>query len=205
MQLVPERPMNALMSPLNDIPSYIKHPKESLIIPTFAPVILHTDVVATSTLRLLLNEVSCLSSQKLVYSETVYEKQQFKVKWLTIINDLLGLVTLFKSTNDYSQIVIQYQLLLSLNGENRGLWLALGHSYLLKGLYEDSYRAYENTFFGGEKCQDMEAWYIIGILYDKVSCSLICSWVYMRIHCIYLFTCATLILFLFLKKNSATN
>jgi len=172
------RPMNDLIPSPNDHQLYVKHLEEASTILKLAPT---TDLIADSALELLFNEVSCLSSHNSVPNELIYKEQQFRMRWQTVVRDLLNLANLFRSINDYTQIVRQYQLLLSLDVENRALWLALGHSYLLRGSYEESYKAYENMFFAGGKCQDIEAWYIIGALYDKVSSSLSHSWVCTRI------------------------
>lgn len=134
--------------------------------------IVREDSLVISAMKVLLHDVDEFSVQPLQYDEATNVILRFRAKYMMIMNGFIALANVIKSEADFKQVVEHNMVHISLGHERRSLSLTIGNCYLLKGLFEESFTIYENVLFSNTECLDPELWYILGILYDKVSYSL---------------------------------
>lgn len=134
---------------------------------------INKDSILNSTLKEILHESTSLFSQSLELNESTLAKVEFRTKWQRIMVNLISLANRFEEQDGFENAVGQYKKLTSHESSASNAWFALGHCYLLKHHFQESFAAYKKALFSGDTCHDLELWYIAGILFDKVKCFLI--------------------------------
>lgn len=143
--------------------------------PESASTFLSKDPVIDTTLKLILHESSSLFSKNLILDQTTSAKVRFRLKWQSTIADLISLADFIQDPDNCAAAMEQYKKLSAHEVAGEGALFTLAHCYLLKNLFPESFAAYKRVFFGRGECSDVEQWYIMGILYDKVKWKLMSS------------------------------